>query len=202
MPYVVALTGGIGSGKSTIANIFAKFNITIIDSDVIAYEIVKPGSFALKEIIKRYGCSMLTEHGSLSRSSLRERIFQYNEERYWLNNLLHPIINIKTQELKKTAKSPYILWVVPLLIEQRIQYQANRILVVNVRESVQLKRTQTRDNVKLTQVEKIIAIQATPNQRMAFADDIINNTGTIQNTFLQVIKLHKFYIKLAKIKRG
>ncbi|PPI88015.1 dephospho-CoA kinase [Candidatus Pantoea edessiphila] len=201
MPYIVACTGGIGSGKSTIANIFAKFNINVIDADVIAYKLVKPGSCVLKAIINRYGNDILTKQGTLFRSRLREIIFQDKKERYWLNNILHPLINIQTQNLKKIAKSPYILWVVPLLIENKLQHQANRILVINIDKATQLKRVQIRDNVTLAQVEKIIEIQATHQQRINFADDIINNIGKLENTFLQVFKLHQFYLKLAKTKQ-
>ncbi|MBK4775584.1 dephospho-CoA kinase [Candidatus Pantoea edessiphila] len=202
MPYTIALTGGIGSGKSTISNIFARLNINIIDSDVIAHEMVKPGSHVLRIINERYGCSILTKNGTLFRSRLREIIFQNDKERYWLNNLLHPLIDIKTKELKKTVKSPYVIWVAPLLIENKLQHCADRILVVNVNKSIQLKRVQVRDNVPISQLEQIIAIQATQQQRMVFADDIIDNIGTIENTFLQVIKLHNFYLKLAKMKQG
>ncbi|PPI86604.1 dephospho-CoA kinase [Candidatus Pantoea edessiphila] len=201
LPYIVACTGGIGSGKSTISNIFSKFNINIVDSDAIAREVVKPKSHAFKKIIRRYGNSIISEQGMLLRSNLRQIIFQDNKERFWLNNILHPLINIKTKKLQESSKSPYILWVIPLLIENKLQYQADRILVVNVNEAIQLKRVHIRDNVPISQVEKIIAIQATASQRLFFADDIINNMGTIENTFLQVAKLHQFYLNLAKIKQ-
>ncbi len=165
MPYTVALTGGIGSGKSTIANGFAALGVTIIDADVIAREVVEPGSPALQAIVERHGKSLLTEQGTLFRARLREIIFQSPEEKHWLNSLLHPLINARTQQLKAQARSPYVLWVVPLLVENKLQHQANRILVVDVDEATQLQRTQLRDNISLEQAK--IFLQHRPRANSA-----------------------------------
>ncbi|MCZ4059283.1 dephospho-CoA kinase [Pantoea sp. LMR881] len=201
MPYTVALTGGIGSGKSTIANGFAALGVDIIDADVIAREVVEPGTPALAEIVARYGQSLLTEQGTLFRAHLREIIFQSPEEKGWLNALLHPLINARTQQLKAQACSPYVLWVVPLLIENQLQHQADRVLVVDVDEATQIKRTQLRDNISPEQAQRILAAQATRQQRLESADDIINNSGAPEDALPQVAELHQRYLALAATKQ-
>jgi dephospho-CoA kinase len=193
----VALTGGIGSGKSTIAGYFAAAGVDIIDADVIAREVVEPGTPALQAIIERYGDAILTEEGTLQRSRLREIIFATPDEKNWLNALLHPLINARTQQLKAQAASPYVLWVVPLLVENRLQRQADRVLVVDTDEETQLRRTLQRDNVSLEQAKRILAAQATRQQRLDCADDIIDNSGAPEKALPQVAKLHQLYLKLA-----
>ncbi|BAK10159.1 dephospho-CoA kinase CoaE [Pantoea ananatis AJ13355] len=193
----MALTGGIGSGKSTIAGYFAASGVDIIDADVIAREVVEPGTPALQAIIERYGDAILTEQGTLQRSRLREIIFATPDEKTWLNALLHPLINARTQQLKAQAASPYVLWVVPLLVENRLQRQADRVLVVDTDEETQLRRTLQRDNVSLEQAKRILAAQATRQQRLDCADDIIDNSGTPEKALPQVAKLHQLYLKLA-----
>jgi len=193
----VALTGGIGSGKSTIARYFAASGVDIIDADVIAREVVEPGTPALQAIIERYGDAILTEQGTLQRSRLREIIFATPDEKTWLNALLHPLINARTQQLKAQAASPYVLWVVPLLVENRLQRQADRVLVVDTDEETQLRRTLQRDNVSLEQAKRILAAQATRQQRLDCADDIIDNSGAPEKALPQVAKLHQLYLKLA-----
>nr|WP_246871119.1 dephospho-CoA kinase [Pantoea ananatis] len=191
------MTGGIGSGKSTIAGYFAASGVDIIDADVIAREVVEPGTPALQAIIERYGDAILTEQGTLQRSRLREIIFATPDEKNWLNALLHPLINARTQQLKAQAASPYVLWVVPLLVENRLQRQADRVLVVDTDEETQLRRTLQRDNVSLEQAKRILAAQATRQQRLDCADDIIDNSGAPEKALPQVAKLHQLYLKLA-----
>lgn len=200
-PYTVALTGGIGSGKSTIAAYFAAEGVTIIDADVIAREVVEPGTPALQEIVARYGDSILTDQGTLQRARLREIIFAAPDEKNWLNALLHPLINARTQQLKAQATSPYVLWVVPLLVENQLQHQADRVLVIDTDEETQLKRTLARDNVSPEQAKRILAAQATRQQRLACADDIIDNSGAPENALPQVARLHQRYLKLAAAKQ-
>lgn len=200
-PYTVALTGGIGSGKSTIAAYFAAEGVTIIDADVIAREVVEPGTPALQAIVARYGDSILTDQGTLQRARLREIIFAAPDEKNWLNALLHPLINARTQQLKAQAISPYVLWVVPLLVENQLQHQADRVLVIDTDEETQLKRTLARDNVSPEQAKRILAAQATRQQRLACADDIIDNSGAPENALPQVARLHQRYLKLAAAKQ-
>ncbi len=132
MTYIVALTGGIGSGKSTVADEFATLGATIVDADIIARQVVEPGKPALDAIRLRFGDAMLNTDGSLNRATLRQRIFSSPEEKQWLNNLLHPLIHQETQARFQAASAPYILWVVPLLVENGLQQRAQRILVVDV----------------------------------------------------------------------
>nr|WP_257469444.1 dephospho-CoA kinase [Pantoea allii] len=195
------MTGGIGSGKSTIAEYFAASGVDIIDADVIAREVVEPGTPALQAIIARYGDAIVNEQGALHRSRLREIIFATPDEKRWLDALLHPLINARTQQLKAQAISPYVLWVVPLLVENQLQRQADRVLVVDTDEETQLKRTLQRDNVSLDQAKRILAAQATRQQRLACADDIIDNSGAPENALPQVAQLHQLYLKLAAAKQ-
>lgn len=197
MPFTVALTGGIGSGKSTIANAFAALGVDIIDADVIARDVVAPGTPALEAIVRRHGDAILTAERTLYRARLREIIFQNPREKNWLNQLLHPLINARTQQLKSQARSPYVLWVVPLLVENGLQHQADRVLVVDVDEATQLQRTQQRDGVTLAQAKNILAAQATREQRLACADDIIDNRGTPEEVLPRVAELHQRYLRLA-----
>ena len=197
MPYIIALTGGIGSGKTTIANKFAMLGIKIIDADIIAREVVKPGSQILLSIVKRYGKSVLTDRGTLFRRQLREIIFQSMKETKWLNNLIHPLIKIKTEQLKININSPYIIWVIPLLVENKLQKYANRILVVNIHETIQLKRLLIRDNITLSQAKLIISRQASQEYRLSYANDIIDNNGKLVSTLFEVTKLHQLYLTLA-----
>lgn len=197
MLFTVALTGGIGSGKSTVANAFAALGVEIIDADVIAREVVEPGTPALQAIVKRHGESILTAEGTLYRARLREIIFQQPQEKNWLNQLLHPLINVRTQQLRAQASSSYVLWVVPLLIENNLQRQADRVLVVDVDEAVQLQRTRQRDGVSLSQAQRILAAQVSREQRLACADDIIDNSGTPEQVLPRVAELHQRYLRLA-----
>ncbi|WP_017348310.1 dephospho-CoA kinase [Pantoea sp. A4] len=201
MPYTVALTGGIGSGKTTVSTAFAALGVAVIDADVIAREVVQPGAPALDAIARRYGADILDNQGALLRSRLREIIFAAPAEKTWLNALLHPQIQARTQQLKQQAAGPYVLWVVPLLVENGLQTQADRVLVVDVDENMQLSRTQQRDGVTLEQAKSILAAQATRAQRLACADDVINNNGSSQEVLPQVKALHQQYLKLAAAKQ-
>lgn len=197
MTYIVALTGGIGSGKSTVADEFAKLGATIVDADIIARQVVEPGKPALDAIRLRLGDAILNIDGSLNRTALRQRIFSSPEEKQWLNNLLHPLIHQETQAQFQSASAPYILWVVPLLVENGLQQRAQRILVVDVDRDTQLERTLARDSISRQQAENILAAQATREQRLAYADDIIDNSRCPSELASQVAGLHRHYLELA-----
>jgi dephospho-CoA kinase len=183
MRYIVALTGGIGSGKSTVANAFADLGINVIDADIIARQVVEPGAPALHAIADHFGANMIAADGTLQRRALRERIFANPEEKNWLNALLHPLIQQETQHQIQQATSPYVLWVVPLLVENSLYKKANRVLVVDVSPETQLKRTMQRDDVTREHVEQILAAQATREARLAVADDVIDTMGAGDSYF-------------------
>ncbi|MHA0959921.1 dephospho-CoA kinase [Enterobacter cancerogenus] len=197
MGYIVALTGGIGSGKSTVANAFSRLGITIIDADIIARQVVEPNTSALKAIEAHFGSRILNADGTLNRRQLREYIFSDSSEKVWLNALLHPIIHQETQRQIAEARSPYVLWVVPLLVENQLQRKADRVLVIDVSPETQIQRTMARDNVSREHAEQILAAQATRDARLAVADDVIDNNGAPDAIASDVARLHEKYLSFA-----
>lgn len=197
MTYIVALTGGIGSGKSTVADAFARHGVMVVDADVIARQVVEPGAPALAAIVERFGNEMLQTDGTLNRAALRQRIFSNPDEKSWLNQLLHPLIHLETQRQLAQVTSPYALWVVPLLVENNLQARADRVLVVDVDSETQLARTIARDGISRQQAQNILSAQVTREQRLAAADDIIDNSGTAQGIEPLVAALHRRYLELA-----
>ncbi|MEI7062276.1 dephospho-CoA kinase [Dickeya chrysanthemi] len=197
MTYIVALTGGIGSGKSTVAQGFATLGATIIDADVIARQVVAPGQPALATIVEHFGREILQPDGVLNRRALRERIFSSQEDKRWLNALLHPLIQQETRRQLAAVATPYALWVVPLLVENQLQGKAHRVLVVDVPLETQVQRTMDRDGVSRTQAEKILASQASREQRLACADDIIDNNSNPSLLAPRIAALHQHYLELA-----
>ncbi|MEG6217366.1 dephospho-CoA kinase [Enterobacter quasihormaechei] len=197
MGYIVALTGGIGSGKSTVAQAFARLGITIIDADIIARQVVEPNTPALNAIEAHFGRSVIQADGTLNRRQLRERIFSDPAEKAWLNALLHPIIHQETQRQIAAARSPYVLWVVPLLVENQLQNKADRTLVIDVSRETQIQRTMARDHVSREHAEQILAAQATREARLAVADDVIDNNGAPDAIASDVARLHAQYLTFA-----
>ncbi|WP_380181999.1 dephospho-CoA kinase [Kalamiella sp. sgz302252] len=197
MSYTVALTGGIGSGKSTIANAFAAKGVDIVDADVIARQVVKPGEPALAAISERFGKEIIQPDGTLDRAALRQRVFSSPQEKTWLNALLHPLIHSETRRQLALARSVWCLWVVPLLVENNLQHLADRVLVVDVDRETQLTRTMARDNISREQAEHILAAQATREARLAVADDIIDNGGAPDEVAARVALLDQRYRQLA-----
>lgn len=197
MTMVVGLTGGIGSGKTTVADLFAQFDIDIIDADVVAREVVEPGTPGLAAIVGKLGSDILLTDGTLDRSKLRQRIFNDNSLKNWLNNLLHPMIREKMKADIAQAKSPYCLLVIPLMVENNLQTMTDRLLVVDVSEETQIARTQKRDNVDAEHVQKILAAQASREQRLAAADDVISNNGDSATLRSEVAALHRQYLAMS-----
>ncbi len=198
MSYIVALTGGIGSGKSTVADAFAAQGIAVVDADIIAREVVAPGEPALNEIQAHFGADVITADGTLNRRRLREIIFAAAPEKAWLNALLHPLIQKRTREAIARTSSPYVLWVVPLLVENQLQSRADRVLVVDVMPETQIARTMKRDGVTHDHVQQILAAQASREARLSVADDVINNDGDPHNAVAEVTRLHQYYLALAR----
>ncbi|SMY36740.1 Dephospho-CoA kinase [Photobacterium malacitanum] len=198
MAVVIGLTGGIGSGKTTVANLFGEYGIDLIDADVIAREVVAIGSVGLARIVEKFGASILLADGNLDRSQLRAAIFSDPQLKNWLNQLLHPLIRAKMLADIDRATSPYCLLIVPLMVENNLQTLTDRLLVVDVDQQTQIMRTQQRDNVSLEQIKNILSAQATRQQRLDAADDIICNNGDNQALLTQVAQLHQHYLALAQ----
>ncbi|RQM75169.1 dephospho-CoA kinase [Aeromonas hydrophila] len=196
--YVVAITGGIGSGKTTVANQFAELGIEVVDADVIAREVVEPGTPALAAIAAHFGSEVITPDGQLDRRWLRERVFTDPQAKGWLNALLHPLIRTEMQRQCAAARSPYCLLVVPLLVENRLTALANRVLVIDVDEATQLERTCRRDGVSREQAQAILAAQASRAERLAAADDVLDNqNGTPEAIKSRILALHETYLAFA-----
>ncbi|MEM0555588.1 MULTISPECIES: dephospho-CoA kinase [Aeromonas] len=201
--YVVAITGGIGSGKTTIANQFAKLGIDVVDADVIAREVVEPGTPALAAIADHFGPDVITPDGQLDRRRLREQVFSNPSAKAWLNALLHPLIRSEMQRQCAAARSPYCLLVVPLLVENKLTGLANRVLVVDVDEATQIERTCRRDGVTAEQAKAIIAAQASRSERLAAADDVIENAnGSEMAIKARILTLHETYLAFASQQAG
>ncbi|MDK2676897.1 dephospho-CoA kinase [Vibrio vulnificus] len=202
MALVIGLTGGIASGKTTVANLFQQhFAIDIIDADIVARQVVAPGSAGLTAIVDHFGVDILTHEGELDRGQLRQRIFAHSEEKQWLNALLHPMIRRKMIEDLAQVSSPYALLVVPLLVENQLQTLCDRVLVVDVEEKTQLQRTMDRDGVDEQQVRAILKAQASRHERLALADDVIKNESKDQDLLQQITDLHQKYLAMSKQNR-
>lgn len=189
--FILGLTGGIGSGKSTVANLFAALGIDIVDADIVAREVVAIGSLALNAIVEYFGQSILLDNGELDRAALRQQIFDNPEQRRWLNNLLHPLIRQKMfTDLEKTT-SAYAILVAPLLFENELDRQVSKNLVVDIAPELQLLRTSARDNTDAAQIAKIVASQMSREQRLSKADYIIENNSDLAHLRQAVDKLHQ-----------
>ncbi|HGF6561252.1 dephospho-CoA kinase [Providencia sp. PROV188] len=197
MSYIVALTGGIGSGKTTVANEFAKLGVPLVDADIIARQVVEPNTPALISIQQHFGQNMLNHDGTLNRGFLRSVVFSEPKEKAWLNALLHPLIQQETQKQLQQVNYPYVLWVVPLLIENKISHLADRVLVVDVTREEQIERTIKRDDTNLEHVINILNAQASREERLSYADDIITNHTNNTELPNRVAELHKQYLALA-----
>lgn len=204
MRYVVGLTGGIGSGKSTIANLFAELGVPIVDADVVARQVVEKGSPLLTQIAAHFGEQVLTEKGELNRAALRELVFHNEAEKNWLNELLHPAIRTEMLAQLQAQTAPYVLFVVPLLIENNLCKLCNRILVIDVKPETQLHRASQRDNNNIQLIQQIMNAQVSSETRLRYADDVINNDAERSESAdvlrENVLKLHRTYLKLAKEK--
>ncbi|MBD1576553.1 MULTISPECIES: dephospho-CoA kinase [Vibrio] len=200
---IIGLTGGIGSGKTSIANLFHQhFNIDLVDADIVARQVVQPNTLGLNAIVQHFGDSILTDTGELDRRQLRERIFSAPSEKQWINDLLHPLIRTEIKRQLQHVTSPYVILVVPLLVESEWKNFVDRILVVDASEQTQIERTCSRDSTSQTQVRAILASQASRQERLSFADDVINNDAdlnpqTQQALLLQVTALHQKYLDIS-----
>lgn len=195
-PWILGLTGGIGSGKSAAAERFAELGVHVVDADQVARSVVEPGSAALAQIVDRFGVPILASSGELNRAALRERIFTSVEDRHWLERLLHPLIRQKIWASLSRAESPYAVLVSPLLVESRQHEQVDRVLVVDVPEDLQLQRVLARDQVSEDQVRAILAAQARREDRLRHANDVLVNDRDLSWLRQEVDRLHDRYLQL------
>lgn len=195
-PWVLGLTGGIGSGKSAAAERFAELGVHVVDADQVARSVVEPGSAALAQIVDRFGVPILASSGELNRAALRERIFTSVEDRHWLERLLHPLIRQEIWASLSRAESPYAVLVSPLLVESRQHEQVDRVLVVDVPEDLQLQRVLARDQVSEDQVRAILAAQARREDRLRHANDVLVNDRDLSWLRQEVDRLHDRYLQL------
>lgn len=194
----IGLTGGIASGKSTVAAMFAELGVPVIDTDIVAREVVEPGTPALRAIQEAFGDGVIAQDGSLDRAGLRRIVFADPVKRKQLEAILHPRIRRETMRQARRCRGDYLLIVVPLLVESPMQDSMDRVLVVDVPESVQLERLQARDAENPGQAAAMIAAQASRQQRLEIADDVIRNDQDLKETRRRVTALHKRYQSMAE----
>lgn len=194
---VVGLTGGIGSGKTAVSDRFARYGVPVIDTDVIARELVEPGQPALAEIVAEFGSECLDGRGGLDRTHLRQRVFTDEAGRRRLEAILHPRIRAVTRERIAALTTPYGLLVIPLLVETGMTDLVDRVLVVDASEAEQIHRVMARDRIDEIQARQILAAQASRRQRLALADEVVENAGDFANLERQIADLHLYYLRLA-----
>ncbi|MCX7891635.1 MAG: dephospho-CoA kinase [Burkholderiales bacterium] len=198
MPFTVCLTGGIGSGKSTVGRAFAALGVTVVDTDAIAHALTGPGGAAIPAIRARFGDTFLTAEGALDRQRMRALVFADGQARRALEAILHPMIRVETERLAAAAASPYVILMIPLLVESgRPRERCRRILVVDCPEAEQVRRVMARSHLGRAEVEAILASQATRAERLAAADDVIDNSGPQDAIAARVAELHRLYVELA-----
>ena len=191
MPLVVGVTGGIGSGKSAVTERLQAKGIEVVDADVVARQVVEPGTPALAAIADRHGPEILLPDGSLDRAALRKRVFADEAERLWLEQLTHPLIGAEITRQLAAAQSPYVILSSPLLLETAQHERAQLVVVVDVPESVQLERTMARDSNDEAQVRRIMTAQIKRPQRLSRADLVVDNSGALESLDAKVDELHR-----------
>ena len=197
-PYIVGLTGGIGSGKSAATAHFAALGACVVDTDLIAHALTAPGGAAIEAIRRTFGADMLTPDASLDRAAMRALAFQRPAARRQLEAILHPMIRDESAQQCREASGPYVVLAVPLLIESgTYRERCNRICVVDCPEDLQVARVRQRNALPEEQIRSIMAAQASRAQRLAAADDVIDNRGTLAELEAQVERLHAAYLAAA-----
>jgi dephospho-CoA kinase len=200
MRLVVGLTGGIGSGKSAAADAFGKLGATVVDTDAIAHELTGPGGAAMAEVRRLFGDEMVDAAGAMDRKRMRELVFADAEKKRRLEALLHPMIRAESERRIAAARGPYVVHVVPLLMESPgYRERVGRVLVVDCPEALQISRVRQRSGLPEEQVRSIIASQIQRERRLAAADDVIDNSGSIAAMQQQVRRLHEKYLALAAV---
>ena len=199
-PFRIGLTGGIASGKSTVANMFAELGAIVIDADVIAREVVMPDQPALDEIRSAFGDQLIQDDGTLDRAAMRQLIFSDEALRLKLEAIVHPRIREEAIRQASEANGPYQIIVVPLLVESPLRRFVDRIVVVDCNEDTQIRRLLSRDTESEALARRILAAQTSRSERLAIADDVIRNDGGLDATSEQVAALHHSYLALQRSK--
>jgi len=200
MRLVVGLTGGIGSGKSAAADAFGKLGATVVDTDAIAHELTGPGGAAIAQVRRLFGDALVDATGAMDRKRMRELVFADAEKKQRLEALLHPMIRAESERRIAAAPGPYVVHVVPLLVESPgYRGRVGRVLVVDCPEALQVARVRQRSGLPEEQVRSIIASQIQRERRLAAADDVIDNSGSIAAMQQEVRRLHEKYLALAAV---
>ena len=197
----VALTGGIASGKTTVSDLFAELGVPVIDTDIIARQLVEPGQPALEQIVAHFGASILQADGQLDRRQLRARIFNDPGERQALEAILHPAIRNELESQLARVTAPYTILVIPLLAESSRPWGQDRTLLVDASEALQVARLVERDHCSVAEAEAALSSQADRGQRQSIADDIILNDGDTAELAKRVRELHSAYLRTASQER-
>ncbi|HEX4928215.1 MAG TPA: dephospho-CoA kinase [Burkholderiales bacterium] len=196
--FVVGLTGGIGSGKSAAAEEFARLGAAVVDTDAIAHELTAPSGAAMASIRQAFGDAFVSPNGALDRRAMRQRVFADPAAKRTLEQLLHPLIRAESERRIAAARAPYVVHVVPLLVESAdYRRRVDRVLVVDAPEQTQIERVRARSGLAEAEVRAIMRSQASAAERRAAADDVIDNGGSLESLHSQVAALHQKYLRLA-----
>lgn len=198
--FSVGLTGGIGCGKSTVADLFAERGASLVDTDVLAHQLAAPGGAAMPALLQAFGPQFATPEGAMDRARMRDLVFNDPGARVRLEAIMHPLIRAATVAAAEAATGPYIIYVVPLLVESgNWRERVQRILAIDCQEATQIARVMARSKLPEEQVRAIMAVQATRQQRRAAADDVIDNDADLRALIPQVDRLHAFYLAQAQV---
>lgn len=198
--FSVGLTGGIGSGKSTVADMFAARGAAIVDTDRIAHDLTAPGGLAIADIRAQFGDAFLTEEGAMDRAKMRAYVFAEPTGKARLEAILHPLIRIETERAAEQAQGTYLVFAVPLLVESGTwKERVSRVLVVDCTEETQIRRVISRSGLPEAQIRAIMAVQASRKERLDAADDVIDNDGDVMGLLPQVDRLHALYTSLSAV---
>ena len=198
-PLRIGLTGGIASGKSAVTQRFAELGIPVIDADIASRNVVEPGKPGLAQVVRRFGAEVLDATGRLDRQALRNRIFNDSNSRQALDAILHPLIRAEMEREAAEVQGAYLVMAIPLLVEGGTARQrVDRVLVVDADETLQIQRLQARDGSSAEQARAILASQATRAARLAAADDVLLNSGSVAELRQAVDRLHEQYLQLAQ----
>lgn len=195
---VVGLTGGIGSGKSAVTAEFERLGVPVVDADIVAREVVLPGTDGLREVVEAFGEDVLGADGMIDRAELRRRVFEDETKRERLESILHPKIRDRISQQLDAVTAPYCILCVPLLVERQGYETVDRVLVIDCNEETQIERVMSRDNLTRPQVEAIMRSQATREQRLAIADDVIDNSRGLDALRAPIAALHAKFTDIAE----